>query len=146
MSLEKKFDIDAYMICPVRNATPEEQIILEEYKKKGVEKGLVMHYPATDTDQEDETTGGYQILKDHHGEISNSRAVHVFWNKDSKGSYHDLGSAMNEHYRRNLDILLINKEKIQKEVEEQKTKGMTKSFEMVLLYLDRIADPFTRIE
>ncbi len=51
--MEKEFKFDVYMLCPVRNATEDEQRFLENYKQKLEEKNLVAHYPATDTKQED---------------------------------------------------------------------------------------------
>jgi hypothetical protein len=145
-------EIDVYMLCPVRNATDKEKNFLEEYKKKLEEKNLIVHYPATDTKQED-LTGGYRICMDHCDEIMNSKTVHIYWNSTSTGSRVDLGSSLIEHRRRliehrrkRLDILLINRDFVEKIVKEQEEKGMTKSYERVLLKLDDIADSSTRIK
>jgi hypothetical protein len=137
-----KFDI--YMLCPVRKATDEQKAFLKEYKRKQEARGLKVHYPADDTNQEDKT-GGYRICEDHCGEIASSKSVHAYWTA-STGSYVDLGTALREHFRRNMDILLINRKDVEKIVTEQRNKGITKSYEMVLLKLDDLADNATRLE
>lgn len=137
-------DIDIYMICPVRKATEEQKKILVDYKNQQEAKGLKVHYPANDTNQEDET-GGYRICMDHVGEIQRSKTVHTFW-VASTGSYVDLGTALNEHKARGLDMLLINREDVEKIVLEQKLQGINKSYEIVLLKLDDIADNSTRLK
>ena len=133
------------MLCPVRNATDEEKNFLGDYKKRLEEKNLIAHYPATDTNQEDET-GGYRICMDHADEILTSKTVHIYWNPKSTGSKVDLGSSLIEHRRRGLDILLLNRNFVEAIVEEQKEKGIAKSYEMVLLTLDDMADSSTRIK
>ena len=133
-----KKTIDVYMLCPVRNATEEEKIFLKTYKEELEQRGLQVHYPAEDTVQEDET-GGYRICMDHCGEILQSNSVHVFWNGESRGSYVDLGTSMGEHNRRGMKISLMNRSTVERIVEEQTSKGMTKSYEMVLLKLDDMA-------
>jgi hypothetical protein len=144
MGVEYEYEDDAYMICPVRKATKEERRFLKWYKKKLEKKGFKVHYPATDTVQEDETHG-YRICIDHCREISRARTVHVYWNRDSPGSHVDLGTSLLEHYRRGMEILLINRSTVGKIVEQQKKEGLNKSYEMVLLHLDSIAKSKTRI-
>jgi len=148
--MEKDYLYDVYMLCPVRNATDEEKKYLLEYKKKLEEKGFKVHYSA-ETPQEDET-GGYGIVTDHCDEILNSKTVHIYWNPSSQGSYVDLGSSLIENRRRGLDILLMKKNIVRKIVDtqkkdwiEKKMEGFPKSYEMVLLYLDSIAEEETRI-
>ena len=143
--MKKEFKFDVYMLCPVRNATEEEQRFLENYKQKLERKNLVAHYPATDTEQKD-SSGGYRICMDHCDEIANSKSIHIYWNPTSAGSKVDLGSSLIEHKRRGLDILLMNRDFVESIVKEQKEKGLTKSYEMVLLKLDDIADSSTRVK
>ena len=137
-------DIDVYMLCSVRNATEKEKAFLKSYKKKLEDKGLKVHYPATDTVQKD-PTGGYQICKDHCDEITRSKTVHVCWNPESIGSYVDLGTALNEHHRRGLDVILANRKEVGAIVDKQMAEGTLKSYEQVLLTLDNLADPATRV-
>ena len=141
--MAKKYPIDVYMLCPVREATDDEKEFLLDYKKELEEKGLKVWYPA-DTPQEDET-GGYRIVTDHCDEILDAKTSHIYWNETSTGSKVDLGSILIEHRRRGLDALLINRKHVEEIVEKQREQGLTKSYEMVLLYLDDIADSFTRI-
>jgi len=138
------FKYDVYMLCPVRKATEEEKSFLEEYKKELESKGLRPHYPATDTIQKDETKG-YRICMDHCKEIDESETVHVYWNGGSTGSYVDLGTSLFEHYKRGLDIILMKRDLIEKIVKQQEKENITKSYEMVLLHLDDIANSRTRI-
>ena len=72
-----KYKYDVYMLCPVRKATREEEKFLKNYKRELELKGLVAHYPATDTVQKDKM-GGYRICMDHCQEISESKTVHVY--------------------------------------------------------------------
>ena len=143
--MENEFDYDVYMLCPVRNATSDEKEFLEKYKAKLEEMGFEVLYPGTDTVQED-PTGGCKIVFDHCDEILSSRTVHAFYNPKSEGSKYDFGSSFIEHRRRGLDILLMNREDVEEIVKKQKEDGMTKSYEMVLLHFDDIADPSTRIK
>jgi hypothetical protein len=142
--MKKNYLYDVYMLCPVRNATIVEKSFLTSYKWELEEKGLKVHYSA-ETPQEDET-GGYRLTMDHCNEILNSKTVHVFWNPESIGSKVDLGSSLIEHRRRGLDVLLMNRWQVEKIVKSQKSKGIPKSYEMVLLHLDSIADNTTRIK
>lgn len=141
--MDKDFLYDVYMLCPVRNATLVEKTFLLDYKLKLEKKGLEVHYSA-ETPQED-STGGYRLTMDHCDEILNSKTVHVYWNPESVGSKVDLGSSLIEHRRRGLDVLLMNRWSVEKIVEEQRGKGIEKSYEMVLLHLDSIADNSTRV-
>jgi hypothetical protein len=139
-----KYKYDIYMLCPVRKATKEEKQFLEEYKGELESRGFKVHYPATDTIQEDET-GGYRICMDHCKEIGESEAVHTYWNGDSTGSYVDLGTSLFEHYKRGLDIILMKRGSVEEIVKKQKEGNILKSYERVLLHLDDIANSRTRI-
>lgn len=142
--MSKYFKYDIYLLCPVRNATESEEKFLTEYKSRAHELGFNLLYPATDTKQKD-LEGGYNICMDHAEEILNSRASHIYWNQTSTGSHVDLGSLILEHKRRKMDILLVNRDYVEKLVQEQLSKGIEKSYERVLLRLDDIADDSTRI-
>jgi len=139
-----KYKYDVYMICPVRKATKREREFLEGYKTELESKGFKTHYPRTDTVQEDKTKG-YRICMDHCKEIDESKTVHVYWNGKSPGSHVDLGTSLFEHYKRGLDIILMKRGLVEKIVKQQEKENITKSYEMVLLHLDDIANSRTRI-
>ena len=140
----KKADFDIYMLCPVRKATEEQVAFLRGYKQKQEARGCWVHYPGDDTVQDDES-GGYRICMDHCNEIAHSKTVHAY-RVASTGSYVDLGTALREHQRRGMDILLINRKDVEALVEEQTTKGILKSYERVLLKLDDITKSSTRMK
>lgn len=137
--MEKEFEYDIYMICPVRKATEEEKKLLKEYRDRFEEEGKRVCYPAESTDQNDKS-GGYQICKDHTREIVNSNEVYVYWNPESKGSYVDLGTAFPNHFVHNRNIKLINRKTVEDIVEDHEKNGIPKSYEHVLLELDNLAN------
>jgi len=141
--ITKNFKYDIYMICPVRNATEEEETLLKKYKDDNKAKGLRVHYPAEDTEQED-PTGGYRICKDHFYEIVNSNEIHVYWVKSSMGSHVDLGTALSNHYGHGRNIRLINRKIVEDIVTEYEKNNIYKSYEHVLLELDDLANSKTQ--
>ena len=80
-----------YLICPVRNITPEQQQEIFNYVVLLESKGQKVHYPPRDVDQEDPT--GWTICKKHCEALIKSDEVHIFWDVSSKGSHFDLGMA-----------------------------------------------------
>jgi hypothetical protein len=135
------YDYDVYVICPVRNATDEEQEFLEQYKQTLESRGLKVCYPAISTNQDDDS-GGYQICHDHCHEIARSREIYVYWNGKSTGSYVDLGCALMEHFTKGKKVILVKESRdcVEEIVEKQREKGITKSYEHVLLKLDDLAN------
>jgi hypothetical protein len=133
---EEKYDV--YMICSVRKATEEEKAELIAYRDMLEGQGLKTCYPAESTNQND--IGGYNICHDHTWEIENSQEVHVKWNPDSQGSYVDLGTAFHTHFVKGTPIRLINRDLVESIVAESEKKGVTKSYEHVLLKLDDLAN------
>jgi len=129
------YNYNVYMICPVRKATDKEKEFLKKYQQDLEAMGLRVCYPAESTNQKDDS-GGYQICHDHCCEIHGSMEFHVYWNESSKGSYVDLGAALLEHFIFGKKIKLINRDKVEKIVKDKERKGVTKSYEHVLLKLD----------
>lgn len=80
-----------FLICPVRNATPEQVQRMNDYISKLETSGTKVHYPARDTMQDDVT--GYWICNDNTQAIREADEVHIFWDPQSTGSLFDLGAA-----------------------------------------------------
>lgn len=131
-NLEEKTD---YIICPVRNATDEENEVIYRYVAKLESSGKTVHFPPRDVEQ-DKDDIGIEILSKHRKAMKNCWRVHIFFNETSKGSLHDLGMAFMEE----KPVYLINREEVRKMIDEMKAKGYDgKSFPKVLLYLDEKA-------
>lgn len=112
---------DIYLICPVRNVTKKEKKYLDDYVKKVEAEGKRVHYPPRDVEQDDVAR---RITYKHKEAMKKVKEVHVYWNRESTGSFFDLGMA----YITEKPIFLVNREMIK--------KTPHKSFQNVLLYLD----------
>ena len=110
-----------FVICPVRKATAEEMQFIENYVAQLEDGGNIVHWPARDTDQDDEI--GLRICQDNRSAISDADEIHVYWNKDSAGSLFDFGMAFALHKL----IILFSELK----------STSHKSFDNVLLALSR---------
>ncbi|MAG50324.1 hypothetical protein CL621_01625 [archaeon] len=116
--LEKK----VFIICPVRNATNEEAIYLQDYVNRLEHNRYKVHFPPQDTNQDD--PNGLNICSENREAIRNADEVHVYWNNSSSGSGFDFGMA----FMLEKPIKFINKDKI--------PRTRTKSFQNVLHELD----------
>lgn len=114
--------MNIYLICPVRNATPEQIKRLKEYKSNMESAGHEIYYPADNNPYENTDVIGYKICNENKIAIQESDEVHIFWDSTSHGSLFDFGIA----FSLNKPIKLIN------------TVNQTnhKSFGNVLLYLN----------
>ena len=83
--------MNVYIICPVRLATPETTVKVEEYVKKLETNGHEVFWPQRDVAQDSD---GLHIVNVELDAIATADEVHVFWDKNSKGSHFDLGAAM----------------------------------------------------
>jgi len=92
-----------YIICPVREATPEKRAALEAYTDMLEDAGHLVHLPHRDTDQE---APGFEICMANGAAIQMSDEIHVFWDEESRGSLFDLGMAFM------LDMLVGHKKRI----------------------------------
>ena len=119
--ISENLKMKIFIICPVRNMTETENTTILNYIKRLEDNGNIVHYPPRNTNQNDEC--GIRICLDNSNAIKESDEVHVYWNKDSKGSLFDLGMA----FSMGKTIRLINSKDI--------IKTSYKSFENVLLYL-----------
>ena len=100
--LEKRI----YIICPVRNMTPESKAFMDDYVSKLEANGHHCHYPPRDVDQTDKN--GIDILTAHRSSIEKDDEVHVYWSKTSEGSVFDFGML----FALNKPLFLINEKDI----------------------------------
>lgn len=111
---------DVFIICPVRIATDYQKAEINECIEKLKKQGKTVYYPATDTNQIDET--GFGICTNNTNAIKNSKEVYIYYDKTSQGSLFDLGVA----FALNKPLTIINKKDI------VVTQG--KSFANMILY------------
>lgn len=78
-----------YIICPVRNATPEQLAQQNDYRKKLESEGHSVFYPPRDAPQESKT--GYEIVESEAIAIIACDRIDIFWDITSKGEHFDLG-------------------------------------------------------
>jgi len=78
-----------HLICPVRNATEEQQREIDEYAIKLENEGHIVHNPKYAVDQNDPS--GWNICMAHLKSMEISDRVDVFWDPTSYGSHFDLG-------------------------------------------------------
>jgi hypothetical protein len=88
-----------YLICPVRNGTPED---VAEYVAIREADGDTVHFPPRDVEQDDPT--GARICAEHRNAMGWCDECHVFWDAASSGSHFDLGMA----YALHKPIILIH--------------------------------------
>ena len=92
-----------YIICSVRDASPETRAALEAYTDMLEDEGHMVHLPHRDINQE---TTGLEICMENGAGILLSDEVHIFWDKGSFGSHFDLGMAFM------LDMLIGHKKRM----------------------------------
>ena len=80
-----------YIICAVRNATPERIQELRIYANTKRLEGHKVHFPPDDAPQDDPT--GIEICNTHLKAMHLASEVHIFWDVRSSGSHFDLGMA-----------------------------------------------------
>lgn len=126
MCLDDKFQYDVFVICPVRNAKPEEKEFLEKYVSSLETEGFHVYLPHRDTNQDDLI--GLRICEDNRRAIHNSAKISVYWNPESQGSLFDLGMSFMIALLHDKPIYLINRDDVK--------PTPHKSFQNVLLALD----------
>lgn len=80
-----------YIICAVRNASPDRVKEIRAYAEAKRTEGHHVHFPPDDAPQDDPT--GEAICRTHLAAMRNADEVHVFWDVKSSGSHFDLGMA-----------------------------------------------------
>jgi hypothetical protein len=138
MARKRKYVHDEFLICTVREADESDLAFLERYVEEHSALGWNIYYPARDTKQIDET-GGYRICQDNNRAMGESKTISVYWTKKSQGTKFDLGMAFEQHMTSGKPIYLANRGDVESIVSEQRSSGVKKSFEMVLLKLDDMA-------
>lgn len=83
--------MNVYIICAVRQATPERVAEIRAYAEARRAEGHAVHFPPDDAPQEDPT--GKAICRTHLAAMKEADEVHVFWDVSSLGSHFDLGMA-----------------------------------------------------
>ena len=83
--------MNIYIICAVRNATPERVAEIRSYAEAKRAEGHHVHFPPDNAPQEDPT--GEAICRTHLAAMKGADEVHVFWDVKSSGSHFDLGMA-----------------------------------------------------
>jgi hypothetical protein len=83
--------LNIYIICAVRNATPDRVATIRAYAAAKRAEGHCVHFPPDDAPQDD--PDGSAICEAHREAMSRANEVHVFWDVNSKGSHFDLGMA-----------------------------------------------------
>ena len=78
-----------FVICPVRNITPDIKLSLENFVLNLV-KDYDVHYPAWDTDQ-DNDPAGMRICNDNKRAIQLADGIVIAWDGKSHGSLFDFG-------------------------------------------------------
>ena len=81
----------AYIICTVRNATEEQQKVIDALADQLKKEGWDVHNPKYDAPQDDKT--GIMICNTHKNAMKMADKVFVIWDVNSFGSHFDLGMA-----------------------------------------------------
>ena len=100
-----------YLICPVRECTPEINKRIEAYVKEIEAEGKIVHYPPRDVDQ---TQDGFDICDKHQSAMMGCHEIHIWWDSKSSGSHFDLGMAfmLSQFRRSSLKFVLANPEDV----------------------------------
>jgi len=107
----------AFIICPVANASQNQKNRIDDVILDFANKGYKVYYPARDTNQspfENEIyTGGYNINCKNAIAISNSQIILIFYDRQSRGLFFDLG-VLYSHMMNNssINVTVINNEDI----------------------------------
>ena len=100
-----KKTIHVYLICPVRQASPEQKQFLDDYVAKLESKNYSVHYPPRDVDQ---TLDGNKICEAHREAMIECDECHVYFDPASTGSHFDLGMAYVMQALHGTKIRMIN--------------------------------------
>ncbi len=119
----------AYIICPVRGITEEENQLLRRYVQGLEERGFAVHFPPRDTEQED-PEGGFNICIQNYQAMVEADEIHYYFNPKSQGSLFDFGIAFALHMAEGKPVRLINREAV---LEMAETAPAKKGFEFVVL-------------
>ena len=105
--INNPIDNKIFLICPVRNATPEQRKWIENFVITKYSEGYIIHAPHLHTRQTD-LFGGYAICKQNAEAVATSNEIDIYYDQSSTGSVFDLGVA----YALHKPLILLNKEEI----------------------------------
>ena len=94
-----------YLLCPVRLATKRVKTLLTNYVEDLEKEGHEIFYPARDNPYEEVDDIGDQICLANTTAILEADEVHIYWEKESRGSKFDLGVV----YTAWKPIIILNK-------------------------------------
>lgn len=77
-----------FVICSVRDASPEYRQMLEDYVNELEANGHSVHLPHRDTDQ---NQSGLLICSQNANAIKDADEVHIFYSSKSQGTHFDMG-------------------------------------------------------
>ncbi len=104
---DNPIDNRIFLICPVRNATPEQRKWIEDFVKEKDKEGYVIYAPHLHTNQND-LLGGYNICTDNSEAIAMSSKIDIYYDQSSTESAFDLGVA----YCLHKPLEMLNKDEI----------------------------------
>lgn len=78
-----------FLICPVRNSSPETQRAIEAYVATLETEAAEVYWPARDTDQTDPHS--WTICSRNRSAILDANEIHIWYDAASTGSKFDLG-------------------------------------------------------
>ena len=110
----------AFLICPVRQASEEMTDIVFDAVCSLEEAGNKVHWPARDTDQNDDT--GFRICTDNKKAIEGADEVAIVWDGKSQGCLFDIGMA----FAMNKKIKIIH---LPEYTEEKSFQNMIRNWE-----------------
>lgn len=96
-----------FLICPVRNATPEQRKWIEKFVVDKYKEGYIIHAPHLHTRQLD-LFGGYAICRQNAEAVASSQEIDIYYDQSSTGSVFDLGVA----YALHKPLILLNENDI----------------------------------
>jgi len=94
-----------FIICSIRNASPEYINKIENYVSKLEYEGYRVYDPHRDTNQ---LAMGFFICKQNLEGMRNADEVHVFYSSSSQGTHFDMGIA----FALNKKIVVVENEQI----------------------------------
>jgi hypothetical protein len=103
----KPIDKKIFLICPVRNATPEQKKWIEDYVVEKHSEHFIIHAPHLHTVQRD-LFGGYGICIQNAEAVASSSEIDIYYDQESTGSVFDLGVA----YALQKPLKVLNKDEI----------------------------------
>ena len=81
-----------FLVCPVRNVTPEDVMTIAAYVESLEAAGATVHWPMRDTPQDDPV--GLAICRTNTDAIREATEVHIWWSPESTGTLFDIGATM----------------------------------------------------